>query len=151
MRDGSIVSVWGYRSRTKLSRRVCTVSRQRQWIYDITKWVNGWKYSCCLRFGYKFPFSKIIFLQNRSIFLEKKYPLRCVALSSTRARCCLIAGVLYIYIYIYIYICIYIYVHTYDNIYICTYLDWYCFYYFVRNSLVALLEALLYTSIYMYI
>jgi len=45
---------------------------------------------------------------------------------------------MYMYIRIHVNICIYIY--TYINVY--TYIDWLCFYYFVRNSLVALLEAL---------
>jgi len=59
----------------------------------------------------------------------------------------------YAYIYIsicictYICICIYIYIHVYMYVYvyICIYIymiDWCCFYYLVRNGLVALLEAL---------
>jgi len=48
---------------------------------------------------------------------------------------------LYIFTYIFQYIYIFIYVCTYIYIYIHIYIDWCCFYFFVINGLVALLEA----------
>ena len=57
-------------------------------------------------------------------------------------------------IYVYMYVCIYIYIlytYTYMYMYIlikATSINWCCFYYFVRNRLVALLEAL--CALYIY-
>ena len=62
---------------------------------------------------------------------------------------------MYVYVYVYMYVCVYVCIYIYILarvgvhmhscrciLFICTVLDWCCFYYFLRNSLVALLEAL---------
>ena len=61
---------------------------------------------------------------------------QCIYQSTFRLMLLLLLHTNYIYIYIYVS------VYTYMYVYIYMYIDWCCSYYFVRNSLVALLEAL---------
>ena len=57
--------------------------------------------------------------------------------------------------YVFVYLNMYVYIYVYKDKKkrnICKpYIDWCCFYYFLRNSLVALLEALFARNVYRYI